>query len=80
MSKYDAHKVVEDVVANAMKAQDAFVQNVERIMKEGGDLDAMIDHRNARTGIAIYAELKGIRTALTEIAQNLADKKENPPA
>lgn len=71
----DIRRIIGNVVAEAIKSQDAFVQNAEFAAKQGSDLDAMIDHRNARTRFAIYAELKGIRTALTEIAQILANKQ-----
>jgi hypothetical protein len=81
MSKYDAKAVVENVVAEAMKAQDAFVQNITALnARPDVDVDQVTEGRNARTRIAIWAELKGIRTALTEIAQIMADAKSNPPA
>ena len=77
MAKYDAHKIVEQVVSSAMQAQDAFVKNLQTLSERGADIDDVTDNRNARTGIAIWAELKGIRTALTEIAQILADKEKS---
>ena len=59
-----------------MKAQDSFVQNIQALDKRGDvDTDQVTEGRNARTRIAIWAELKGIRTALREIAQLLADKQ-----
>lgn len=78
MTKYDARKIVEAAIAEGMMAQDAFIQNIERLAQQGTDLDATIEHRNARTRIAIYTELKGIRAALTEIAQMLGDRNEKP--
>jgi hypothetical protein len=35
MANYDARKIVGDVVAEAMKAQEAFVQNIEALSKRG---------------------------------------------
>ena len=75
MEKYDAHKIIEDVVARAMQAQDAFVKNVQGASESGADVSDITENRNARTRIAIWAELKGIRTALTEIAQILSEKE-----
>ena len=78
MTKYDARAIIEDAVANAMKGQESFVLNVQEASKQGRDIKDMTDNRNARSAIAIYAELKGIRVALTEIAQMMADSKGNP--
>jgi len=60
----DIHRLIEDAVANAMQAQDSFVQNYQTLTQQGQDPSITMGHRNAKTGIAIYAELKGIRLAL----------------
>jgi hypothetical protein len=72
MTASDVRKAVEEAVSNAMHGQESFARNYQRLTQEGQEPTVTIEHRNAQTRIAIYSELKGIRIALTEIADLMA--------
>jgi hypothetical protein len=73
VTKYDAHKIIEDAVTNAMKSQEAFVRNLQKAVQDSLETNSVIGTR-----LALYAELKKIRIALTDIAQILAERSDEP--
>ncbi|MEH2676363.1 hypothetical protein DXU07_45725 [Bradyrhizobium elkanii] len=78
MNSRDIERIVDDIVAEAMLAQDSFALSAQEAHKHHtghADIKQLTEGCNARTLIAIWAELKGIRAALTVVAQLIAHKK-----
>lgn len=72
MSDHTVRAMVQAAVDEGYLALNSFTENM--LKTADVDRDDFFRQREVRNQIAIMAELKGIRVALTEIAQALKDK------